>query len=144
MNSGLYLLASVGGTDIVLPAEAVEAVVRFESVVPVPCSPPCIIGLAAIRSRVLTLLDTAMIAGAGAVHGRLMAVCSVDGHGYGLALDEVEDVIAIASFTSSPNRLGSGWAAIVDGMADHRGRPVLLLRPERIAASVATPRREAA
>ena len=61
MSSGLYLVAGVGGTTIALPAETVEAVVRITALVPVPCAPPTIIGLATLRSRVFTLLDTALL-----------------------------------------------------------------------------------
>jgi purine-binding chemotaxis protein CheW len=139
MSSGLYLVAGVGGTTIALPAETVEAVVRITALVPVPCAPPTIIGLATIRSRVFTLLDTALIAGEGTAQSQLMAISSIEGHGYGLALERVEDVIAIDRFGPAPAGLTSAWAQRVDGMADHQGRAILLVRPEAIVACAGTP-----
>jgi purine-binding chemotaxis protein CheW len=144
MSSGLYLVACIGTTTVALPAETVEAVVRIDAVVPVPCAPPAVIGLAAIRSRVLTLLDTALIAGESKADSQLMAIISIDGHGYGLALEWVEDVIAIDGFGAVPAGLTGAWAQLADGMADHDGRAILLIQPERIVACVATSRREAA
>lgn len=144
MSSGLYLVACVGRTTVALPAETVEAVVRIDAVVPVPCAPPAVIGLAAIRSRVLTLLDTAMIAGEAAARSHFMAIISIDGHGYGLALELVEDVIAIDGFGAVPAALTGAWGQLAEGMADHDGRAILLVRPERIVATAAASRREAA
>lgn len=144
MSSGLYLVACVGGTTIALPAETVEAVVRIDAVVPVPCAPSAVIGLATIRSRVFTLLDTALIAGEGASHGHLMAIVSTEGHGYGLALEQVEDVIAIDGFGAVPAGLTGAWAQLAEGMADHDGRAILLVQPDRIVAGAAAMRREAA
>lgn len=144
MSSGLYLVACVGGTTIALPAETVEAVVRIDAVVPVPCAPPAVIGLAAIRSRVLTLIDTAMIAGEDATDSHFMAIISIDGHGYGLALERVEDVIAIDGFGAVPSALTGAWSQLAEGMADHDGRAILLVRPERFVASASASRREAA
>ncbi len=144
MSSGLFLVACVGGTTIALPAETVEAVVRIDAVVPVPCAPPAVIGLAAIRSRVLTLLDTALIAGEDAAKSQLMAIVSTEGHGYGLALEQVEDVIAIDGFGAVPAGLTGAWAQLAEGMADHDGRAILLVQPDRIVASAAALRQEAA
>lgn len=144
MSSGLFLVARVGTTTIALPAETVEAVVRIDAVVPVPCAPPAVIGLAAIRSRVLTLIDTAMIAGEDAERGQFMAIVSIDGHGYGLALERVEDVIAVEGFGTLPAGLTGAWERLAEGLADHDGRAMLLVRPERIIAVAAVPERKAA
>ncbi len=136
MEDELYLIARVASQWLALPAVSVEAVVAVRDVVPAPLAPPSVRGLVAIRSRLLTLIDTALVAGEQTFGDAapLMAIVAIDGHGYGLALDEVEDVVALF-MAEVPARLGSGWQALVSGVADHQdGRALLRLDPTDVIA----------
>ena len=54
----LKLIARIAGQRIALTADAVESVVEIEAITPVPLAPPHVAGLAALRSRVLTVIDS--------------------------------------------------------------------------------------
>ena len=52
-----YLRFRVGGTLLLCPAEAVEAVTEFEAPVPLPRVPPHVLGLVTYDQRALVLVD---------------------------------------------------------------------------------------
>ena len=56
MNS-LYLIATIAGEDVAIPAHQVESVVKVRDVVARAAVKPFVSGLFALRSRVLTLID---------------------------------------------------------------------------------------
>jgi len=100
--SALYLFARIAGTAVAIRTEEIEAVVRLKDVSPVPGVPSHVVGLSALRSRVLTVVDAAtLIMGPAAVPqpwpdgGRLAVMCDVGGHSYGVLVDSVEDIAAI-------------------------------------------------
>jgi purine-binding chemotaxis protein CheW len=128
---GLYLLIELGGERALLPAEIVESVVEIDDVTPVPCAAPHVLGLFALRSRVLTVIDSiaALDLGAHDRSGLMYAVIvTVDGHLYGLLVDEVEDVIAVAGEPAPPRALLSpGWTRMIDGVLEYEGEPLLLI-----------------
>ena len=78
----LYLIVEIAGQRAVLPAAFVESVVEIEEVAPVPCAPAHVFGLFALRSRVLTVIDTiAALGGERSSAGEKQAVIvTVDGH----------------------------------------------------------------
>ena len=55
-------------------------------------------------------------------------IVTVDGHLYGLLVDQVEDVIAVPG-EPMPSRalLSHGWTRMIDGVLDHEGEPLLLI-----------------
>src|SRR6476469_3179954 len=53
----LLLIVRLAGERVAFPAADVEAVVEIDNVVPAPGTPPHVAGLAALRSRVLTVID---------------------------------------------------------------------------------------
>jgi purine-binding chemotaxis protein CheW len=104
----------------------------------VPLAAPHIAGLAALRSRVLTIIDTyaALELGVSPRDGVIQAiVVTIDNHLYGLLVDEVVDVAAI---TGDPQPLHAGlsrgWAQAALGLVEHQDRALLLLDPARIVA----------
>lgn len=129
--NGLYLLVELAGERALLPAEFVESVVEIDDVTPVPCVSPHVLGLFALRSRVLTVIDStaALDLGAHDRSGLMYAVIvTVDGHLYGLLVDQVEDVIAVPGEPMPPRALlSSGWTRMIDGVLDHEGEPLLLI-----------------
>lgn len=141
----LYLIAEADGAPFAIPAAAVDSVVTRGEIVPIPLAPPHVAGLSALRSRVVTVIDPmAAIRGTAAQlsDDQPLVVVSVDGHSYGLAVDEVHDVIACPE---RPQPAGTaferGWQQVALGVVEIDGRAVIVLDPARL---IAPGRREAA
>lgn len=137
----LKLIARIAGQDVALPTEAIESVVEVDAITAVPLAPPHVAGLAALRSRVLTIIDTyaALELGRSGRDGLLQAiVVTIDSHLYGLLVDEVVDVAAIPGDAAPLHAgLARGWAQAALGLVEHQGRALLLLDPARIVAGPA-------
>src|SRR5690606_34319171 len=88
--SGMLLVVVLAGRRAVLPADQVNSVIELDAVTPVPRAAPHVVGLAALRSRPLTVIDCCVSLGvevtddAGA---RRAVVVEHDGHLYGLLVD---------------------------------------------------------
>ncbi|MET0269276.1 MAG: chemotaxis protein CheW [Sphingomonas sp.] len=134
----LYLVARLDGERIALPADPIESVVEIDRIARVPRVPPHIAGLAALRSRVLTIVDCRHSLGLRRRDGdraTCTVIVTVGAHHYGLLVDEVLDVVAIEA---APRRvdlaLRPGWARATAGMIDHDGEALLLLDPAALVA----------
>ena len=130
MMQDLYLIVEIAGQRAVLPASYVESVVEVEDIAPVPCAPSHVYGLFALRSRVLTVIDSLAALGEGnSPAGEKQAVIvTVDGHLYGLLVDNVDDVVAIEGLPAQPRALLSdGWIRFSKGVLEHDGQPLLLI-----------------
>jgi purine-binding chemotaxis protein CheW len=134
----LKLIARIANQEVAISADAVESVVEIDAITPVPRAASHIAGLAALRSRVLTIIDTyaALELGQSPRDGVIQAiVVTIDNHLYGLLVDEVVDVAAI---TGDPQPihagLSLGWAHAALGLVEHQDRALLLLDPARIVA----------
>ena len=125
----MHLIVRVGATWLALPAAAIEAVLAYGAVTPIPGAPPAIIGLVSIRSRILPLIDCARIAGETADNQHLMAVIMVDGHSYGLAVDEVTEVVPLGSAYAVPAPLASGWGHLAAQLIDYGNTTLLYVDP---------------
>ena len=132
MNS-LYLIATIAGEDVAIPAHQVESVVKVRDVVAVPAVKPFVSGLFALRSRVLTLIDCQyFVTGTAADPGedQTAIVAEVSGHFYGFLVDAVKDVCeAEAPPESLPVRLADGWKKISTAMVVVHGKSVLVVDP---------------
>ncbi len=134
----LKLIARIAGQDVALSTELIESVVEIDAITPVPLAGIHIAGLAALRSRVLTIIDSyaALELGVSSRDGVVQAiVVTIDNHLYGLLVDEVIDVAAI---TDDPQPLHAGlsrgWSHAAIGVVEHQGRALLLLDPAQIVA----------
>ena len=96
----LLLIVTLAGQRIALRAADVEAVVEVGALVPVPRAPAHVAGLAALRSKVLTVIDChaslAFEAPRPRRPRRHAVVTTVDGHNYALLIDQAEDVVEVA------------------------------------------------
>ena len=140
----LLLIVRLAGERVAFPASEVEAVVEIDSIVPAPGTPPHVAGLAALRSRVLTVIDCPAALGfaAGAASGRDAVVAVVDGHPYALLVEGVEDVVeADAEAVPLPVRTASLWRRVARAMVPAEGDLLLLVD---VPALVAGPASEAA
>lgn len=127
--SASFVIAWAGNQRIAFDATAVESIIRLGEITPVPCAPQHVLGLCAIRSAVMTVIDVARAAGqlaeASSSHA---AIVNHDGHRYALRIDRVED-IEIIDPAPIPNSagIGSGWHAIAPSRIDAAGGLALLM-----------------
>jgi purine-binding chemotaxis protein CheW len=135
----LLLIVTIAGSRVALPAAAVESVVELDALIPVPRAPAHLAGLSALRSRVLTVIDTLRSLELGESDCsdgiREAAVVEVEGHHYALIVDVVEDVVEALS-DPSPVRaaMGSGWQRVSKGMVETEEGPLLLIDIDALIA----------
>jgi purine-binding chemotaxis protein CheW len=139
----LVLVAMIGGERVAIDAAAVESVVDLWQVVPVPLSADHIIGLAAVRSRVLTVVDAAAAVGLRAkVTGNRAIVIEAGGHRYALRVDSILEVVApIGSVVQFESSVGDKWRDVAIGTVDTAHGFAVLIDP---ASLIAGPLAEAA
>jgi purine-binding chemotaxis protein CheW len=132
----LYLIAHLNGSCVGIDSSAIESIVHVQDVVPVPRCDPSIAGLFALRSRVLTLIDTQyLVTGVrqSAEKGALAVVVEIAGHQYGLLVDKVEDVVSIdASQFEDRVKPAAEWRFLVQQTASVDGRLVMILEPSSL------------
>ena len=137
----LFLVVTIAGQHVVLPADDVESVVELDSVTPVPLVAPHVAGLFALRSRVLTVIDTlaSLELGRSEVAETMQAVIVLwEGHPYALRVDQVEDVITVASGIAPVRAmLAPGWARVARGVVQHGDGAILLIDPAALIAGPA-------
>jgi purine-binding chemotaxis protein CheW len=138
----LVLVLTLAGQRVALLADEMESVVEIEAIAPVPGAAGHVAGLAALRSRVLTVVDASVSIGLGVTDKpRDAVVAIVDGHPYALLVDAVEDVVEggeVRPLAASP---GPGWSRVARGAVEAEGDLMLLLD---LPALVAGPQAEAA
>src|SRR5690348_11938143 len=91
----LLLIVRLDGERVALVSDDVESVVELEGITPVPGVARHVAGLAALRSRVLTVIDCVAALdpkrSTGTVRDAVVVVA--EGHPYALLVDAVEDVV---------------------------------------------------
>ena len=139
--SELLLIVRLDGERIAFPAKDVESVVELDGLTPVPGVPAHIAGLAALRSRVLTVIDcvAALDPDRRIADVRDAVVVVAEGHPYALLVDAVEDVVdAVGEAGPIRTALGGGWSRVARGMVEAEGRLTLLADTQAfIAGSLA-------
>jgi purine-binding chemotaxis protein CheW len=124
----LYLIAHIAGRVVAIESTEVESVVDMGEVTPIPLSERHVIGLATLRSRVVTVIDTtAALTGVTSEGQPRRAIVSViDGHHYAFAVDALEDV---AAFVPQPldGATEGRWAQAARGVIERDGEPVLII-----------------
>lgn len=139
--TGELLIASVAGERFALPAIRIQSAIELDTVVPVPCVPQFILGLTTLRSRTLTVIDTACAIGldAPASPPRYALVVECDGCGYALAVDAIETVVsAIGEIEPLTVKLTKGWMRIALGKVQTTAGTVLVLDLDRLIAGSET------
>ncbi len=130
------LIAQIAGQRVGFHAETIEAVVDLTVVKPVPRAQPHILGLSAIRSEVVTVIDCALVLGGAPAPacGRAIVVI-VEGTRYALRVDVVEDVVhghPIVALAEFP--VADAWRRIATGRIDMGDTVGLIVDPSRIVA----------
>jgi len=131
MTENLFLFATIAGTPVAVRASEIEAVVRLGDIVPIPRVPAHVRGLAALRSRVLTVIDieSRIFGRAMSIGNRPLAVVSdVAAHTYGLLVETVSDICeATSGVQPLQGRIDRHWAPFATGLVEREGRSHLLL-----------------
>lgn len=126
----LFLIAAIDGHGIAIDAGQIDAVIDVGDIVAVPRVGSAIRGLAALRSRVVTVIDTRQLLGAAPAPDtvRRAVTTMVDGHLYAFLVDSLEDV---APFEPQPLAAGitldNGWRDAGTGMIERDGEPLLIV-----------------
>ena len=130
----LFLVAHVADRPVAIPAEQVDSVVDLTEIVPVPGAPPSLRGLAALRSRVVTVIDTGLALGLEATPdaARRAVISRVEGHFYAVLVDALEDVAPFERLPLAGLRLGAGWADAGSGLIERDGELVLVIDLPRL------------
>ena len=130
MAEGLYLVAHIAGRGIAIDADEVDSVVDIGTIVPVPRAHPAVRGVAALRSRVVTVIDTWHVLGlpcSGATAPRAITT-RAEGHDYAILVDSVEDVTTLP-WAPVPTGLAldPAWGAAARGAVERDGEPLLVV-----------------
>lgn len=125
----LYLIAHIADRTVAIRSAQVDSVVDIGDIVRVPRAPRSVIGLAALRSRVVTVIDTRQALGLGGVTGAGRAIIVHDeGHYYAMLVDALDD---ISPFVRQPLASGIGlssaWRTVALGLIERDGEPVLAI-----------------
>jgi purine-binding chemotaxis protein CheW len=127
--SELFLIAHLAGRWVAVAASQVDSAVDIGEVVAVPCAPPAVRGLAALRSRVVTVIDTQVALGREPAHrARRAIIAAIDGHHYAFLVDAFDDVFPFdAAPLSCGLALDGRWAVAARGVVERDGEPLLIL-----------------
>ena len=142
MINDLLLVTTVAGRSAAIRAAEVESVIEIDAFVPIPLAPSPVIGLATLRSRVLTVIDVRAALNlepdSAAPQGRRAIVIDCEGHSYALLVDAVLDVTpALSELEPTRADTGDGWAAAGRGMVETVTGPLLVLDGATLARGVA-------
>ncbi|WP_374408861.1 chemotaxis protein CheW [Pelagerythrobacter sp.] len=141
----LLLLTHIGGRPAAFRACDIRSIIELGEITPVPRAPAHVAGLAALRSRPLTVIDSRAalaIDHAKAAPDERAPVVEADGHSYALLVDRVNDVVsAIGQPISAAATLGPEWTRVAQGMIETTAGPAILIDaallisgPQRAAA----------
>jgi purine-binding chemotaxis protein CheW len=137
MTDNLFLFARIAGTPVAMPTEQIEAVVRLGEIIPVARTAPYVRGLAALRSRVLTVIDAKerIVGSATDLEGAPLAIITeVDGHNYALLIEAVSDIAAVhGGISPLRGQVEPAWEPFVQGMIVHDEHTFLALSTQCLA-----------
>lgn len=137
--TGLYLIAHIAGRAVAIASDNVDSVVDIGEITPVPRAAAQVRGLAALRSRVVTVIDTRIALGLGRDDsaGRAVIV-RCEGQSYAFLVDALDDVSAFAlqPFANGLS-LAPQWASIALGVVEHAGEPLLAVDLARLVPNTA-------
>jgi len=140
------LLVSIGGELAGIDSAIIRSVVELEAITPVPRAPDHIAGLAALRSRAMTVVDCRRSLELPPLEGAakaLAVVVEIDEFLYALVVDAVEEVVPLDGDPAEVRAdLLPGWTRAALGMIETSAGPALMLDPARLIQGPA--KREAA
>lgn len=140
----LLLMCRIAGRRAAIPALQVKSVIEVEAITPIPRAPDFIVGLTALRSQALTVVDCRRALGLERmeiVSGTRAAVVEFEGHTYALLVEQAYDVAEAQSEPDViPGGFGEEWQRVSKGMVETAEGPALLVSVEKlIEGPVAVP-----
>jgi purine-binding chemotaxis protein CheW len=138
--SQLFLIAHLAGRAVAIESGQVESVVDIGAIVPVPRADRQVRGLAALRSRVMTVIDSRAALGLppADIAATRAVITVVEGHHYAILVDSLEDV---APFDLAPLSAGivlhHGWRTTGCGIVERDGEPILAIDLRALVPGIA-------
>lgn len=130
MSEQLFLIAHIAGRGVAIESTQIQSAVDIGAITPTPLTAGHIRGLAALRSRVVTVIDTHAALGLSPQDtppGRAV-ITVVDGHDYAVLVDSLEDVAPFAAAPLPPGiALDAGWRVAGCGEVERDGEPILII-----------------
>jgi len=128
----LVLIFTLAGRRAALSTADVHSVVELDALTMVPRAPDFVLGLSALRSITLTVIDAAAAIGLAQARrpeaGVRAAIVDHDGHRYALVVDEIDDVAErVSDPIPVPGEAGPGWQRASEGLIETARGPALLL-----------------
>jgi purine-binding chemotaxis protein CheW len=128
----LVVMLEIGGRRAALRTSEVQSVVELDTISRVPRAPRYVLGLTALRSSTLTVIDAAAAIGlpAGGLPeaGTRAVIVDHGGHRYALVVDAIDDVAEVLSEPAAvPGEAGAGWERISEGLIETDRGPALLV-----------------
>lgn len=128
MTAHLYLIAQVAGRTVAVDSDQVESVVDIGAMTPVPRASHPVRGLAALRSHVVTVIDTQSALGmAPSVGARRAVIIRVDGYPYAMLVDALDDVAPFDLRPLDGIALEGPWRSAARGIVEREGEPILAI-----------------
>ena len=137
----LVLVFTLAGRRAALRTTDLYSVVEIDHVTEIPRAPGYVLGLSALRSITLTVIDAAAAIGIAAPQipesGARAAIVDHAGHRFALVVDEIDDVAELLSQPAPvPGEAGPGWQRVSEGLVETARGPALLIS---LAALLAGP-----
>jgi purine-binding chemotaxis protein CheW len=142
----LVVIVEIGKRRAALRTSEVQSVVELEAISAVPRAPAFVLGLTALRSNTLTVIDAAAAIGLAPsgvpAPGTRAVIVDEAGHRYALVVDAIDDVAAVLGEPAAvPGDAGSEWDRVSAGLIETDRGPAVLID---LGALLAGPLRTAA
>jgi purine-binding chemotaxis protein CheW len=138
----LVLLFTLSGRRAALRTDVVHSVVELDGLTAIPQAPAFVLGLSALRSQTLTVIDAAAALGLAtrpiSADGARAAIVDHAGHRYALVVEDIDDVAEMtAGPIAVPGEAGPGWQRASEGLVETDRGPALLLALDILLAGPA-------
>ena len=133
----LVLICEIADRQVAISTDRVRSVIDIEHITNIPEAPSHVLGLTALRSQALTVIDTSRALGLQSnrnASNTRAVVAKIDGHSYALVIDHADDVCAVLSEPEPlPGGFGQGWQEVAIGMVETERGPALLVDIDRLS-----------
>lgn len=136
--SELLVMSMLAGRRCALRAGDVGSVIEAGTIAPVPRAPVHVIGITALRSQAMTVIDCRIAIGKEPSQfpcDSHLAIVEVEGHSYALRFDQIDDIgNAQSDLAPVPGGSGDDWNRVSHGMIETDRGPALLLNVAQLIA----------
>ena len=130
----LYIVGTIAGQRVAIDAGRVGSVIDVAEIVPIPLAPLHLLGLCAVRSQILTVIDPAVLFGALPDRTPRRAITlQLSGQHYAVAMTQIEDVIPCdGNILPTDPSIGEAWDGLAAGTIETTLGLALLITPESL------------